>query len=94
MGWAGAIAAYAAMDVGEDGNSCSIVAMGCADVSRLMSDAVMSGFGCSRGRASWTTGVFCVVAGICGETSGCVRAMSIGDGLANSGFVPLDFSAM
>ena len=64
MGWAGAIAAYAAMDVGEDGKSCSIVAMGCADVSILKSDVVMSGFGCSLGRASWTTGFRCVVAGI------------------------------
>ena len=64
MGWAGAIAAYAAMDVGEDGNSCSIVAMACADVSPLKSDVVMSGVGCSFGRVSWTTGVRCVVAGI------------------------------
>ena len=82
------------MDVGEDGKSCSIVAMGCADVSLLKSDAVMSGFGCSLARASWTTGVLCVVEGICGETSGCVCAMSVGDGVANSGLVPLDVSAM
>ena len=94
MDWAGAIATYAAMGAGEDGNSCSIVAMGCADVSLLMGDVVMSWFGCSLGRVSWATGVLCVVEGICDETSGCVCAVSVDDGVANSGLVPLDVSAM
>ena len=94
MDWAGAIAAYVAMGAGEDGNSCSIVAMGCADVALLMGDVVMSWFGCSLGRVSWATGVRCVVAGICGETSGCVCAMNVGDVVASSGLVPLDVSSM
>ena len=81
------------MDVGEDGTSCSIVAMGCADVSPLKSDLVMSGFGCSFGRVSWTTGLVCVVESLCGETSGCVCVMSVGGGVADSGLVWLDVSA-
>lgn len=94
MGWVGAIAVSAADDAGGDCISCSIEVSGCTDDSRLTGTVVLFVLGCSPARVSWGVGVVCVTEGVGEEVSGRNCAMSVGDGVANSGLAWLDVSAI
>ena len=92
--WIAVIAVSATDDVGVDGNSCSSGAMELRDDSLRIPVAALFVVGFSLAKVSSATGVVSVVECVCGETSVCVCAMSVGGAVANSGLVSLDSSAM